>query len=286
MKNREEYQASIFAKRNALLQKRKKRISQAAAGTGIAVCFAAAFIIIPQLPGRIVNNNATTSALTASEHEEMITEQNKIFVEENLTFCTNLLIGPYTKPTHENFQATAYYEEAQSLTNDVTVPAINSEAEIDEEITVGAASSEETTKRKDIFSFVDGLIHMEPEIHTEAVPPPDSGEDNILQEYPDTGSDNNADENAESSNSFTTEEIITAAIGYLSDEHKEFVDPETAYVTVTKTSQGDEYYEIWFDINGTNHKIRLDSETLEPIAVNSEKSQAPATTAALPYIPD
>lgn len=59
MKSREEYLASIFAKRDALLAKRKKRISYLTASACIILCFAAAFIALPQrIEGKI--ESATT----------------------------------------------------------------------------------------------------------------------------------------------------------------------------------------------------------------------------------
>ena len=52
MKNREEYQASIFKKRDALLAKRRKKISQAAAVMSVCVCFAVAFAFLPKKFGQ------------------------------------------------------------------------------------------------------------------------------------------------------------------------------------------------------------------------------------------
>lgn len=49
MKSREEYEASIFAKRDALITKRKKNIRMATATLGVVICLGAAAVAIPML---------------------------------------------------------------------------------------------------------------------------------------------------------------------------------------------------------------------------------------------
>lgn len=278
MKSREEYQASIFAKRDALLAKRKKHITQAVTGAGAAVCLAAALIIIPQFPVNLqsditVTEPSTTNAaaldMPASQYfsDFEIQEENAVKthaeappemtdsaaeavpdeMQENITYAVSY---PVTKK-HPNIQQT-HIDSAESV----------------EEVT----NSDETTKRNGFLAIMAELINGRTEPYVEY--PADTGGDDTTENE----SIAYAPEAPNSSNDYTQEEIVSAAISHLPDDAKELADPEKAFVTITKTSQGEEYYEVWFDINGINHKIRLNAETLEHIAVDSNISSEESTT--------
>lgn len=71
MKSREEYQASIFAKRDALLAKRRKHIRQAVSGAAAAVLLTASFVAVPNLTEKLPQNPETTAAA----NKDFITQQ-------------------------------------------------------------------------------------------------------------------------------------------------------------------------------------------------------------------
>lgn len=257
MKNREEYQASIFAKRNALLQKRKKRISQAAAGTGIAIIFVAAFAFIPNLPDQTPQNSLYPTASESSKYE-MHNQTTALFCEECLTFISDFDDGEYTKPsvTKDSYLQMIEGEAAIMSAGDSAITATEASEKTESEMPDCADEIEETTKRKGFTSVIDRLIHRETEHYTH-----DSGEDTIIQEAPaDTGSDDETTKNT-ASNKFATEEVISAAIKHLSDEHKEFAaDAKTSVITVTEPNCS--YYLVFFDTKNGILQVKLNGQTL------------------------
>ncbi len=73
MKSREEYQASIFAKRDALLAKRRKNITQAVSGAAAAVLLTASFVAVPKLTEKLPQSSETTAA-----SEQATTNENSV----------------------------------------------------------------------------------------------------------------------------------------------------------------------------------------------------------------
>ncbi len=65
MKSREEYTASIFAKRDALLEKRKKRITAAISAVCIALSFAAAAAFVPKTINKTKGDITTETTVQA-----------------------------------------------------------------------------------------------------------------------------------------------------------------------------------------------------------------------------
>lgn len=76
MKSREEYQASIFAKRDALLRKRKKHITQAVSGTAAAVLLTVSFVSVPRLSEKLPQNSETTTASEQSASKTTVHEDS------------------------------------------------------------------------------------------------------------------------------------------------------------------------------------------------------------------
>ena len=286
MKSREEYQASIFAKRDALLRKRKKNIAKAATGTAAAIVLTVSLIAVPEITAKLpLDSEQATPDITATQamiKEESVTQQHSDYESY-----------AESEDTTDTFSETASVTYAYYLTSDETIAATASETkkspETDEIVTESsesveeATNSAETTGTNGFFAIIDELFNKETESY---------------KEYPaDTGSEDNAEsesiahapEAADSSDDYTQEEIISAAITYLPDDAKKLADPENAFVTVTRTSEGEEYYEVRFDINGSKHKITLDSDTLELVSAestNGSTSEQPQVQTSPPYNPN
>lgn len=283
MKSREEYQASIFAKRDALLRKRKRLITQAVSGTAAAVLLTASFIIVPKMTAKLpTGSEQTIPDITTTQSaygEECITQQHS----EYDSYTENEDAG-------DTVSETASVTYAYYLTSDETTAVAASETkkspETDEVVT---ESVEEMTSSAEVTNENGEVAIMgeSPEHSTthESTKPADTGNDYAA----DTVIDSVAPEIPDSSNDYTQDDIISAAITHLPDDIKELADPENAFVTVTRTSEGDEYYEVRFDINGSNHKVTLNADTLEFIAVestNSSTSEQPQIQTSPPYNPN
>lgn len=286
MKSREEYQASIFAKRDALLRKRKRLITHAVSGTAAAVLLTASIIAVPKMTAKLpLDSEQTIPDITTTQYaygEECITQQHSDY--DNHT---------------ENEEATDTVSETASVTyayystSDETTAAAASETKKSpetNEIAPESAEAEVTNENEEVA--IMGEL-SEYSTAPESTSPADTGNDYA----PETGSDNAAEtvidsvapEAPDSFDGYTQEDIISAAITHLPDDAKELADPENAFVTVTKTSEGEKYYEVRFDINGTKHKVIIDSENLEMIAVestNNSSSEQPQIQTSPPYNPN
>ena len=91
MKNREEYQASIFAKRDALLAKRKKNITTAVTGGAAVAILIVSVAALPSFSKEITEKNSTTVIYTSNPeiHTEYTTQSStnhdnlNVYDEEN-----------------------------------------------------------------------------------------------------------------------------------------------------------------------------------------------------------
>lgn len=90
MKNREEYQASIFAKRDAILVKRKKNIAAAVTGIAAIAVMTVSVAALPSFSKKMTDNNTRTVYTSNPEiHMEYITQEStnhdnsNVYDEEN-----------------------------------------------------------------------------------------------------------------------------------------------------------------------------------------------------------
>lgn len=259
MKNREEYKASIFAKRDALLAKRRKRISQTAAALSIIICFAVAFAFLPKRIStdfKITEEMTGITVQTAAVTEPNTTAHIEDAEGEAYTFLSVFSEQAYTKPhySQKQFAATGYAGEVKKETS--TASATETESYEETEI---AAEAEKTTKR--------GFGGFRPEYwDAESFFTP--GE-NIV--------------NPDSSPDYTTEEIAKKAKTYLDSETADKVIDKHTVITVNHTSDGDTYT-AWFYTDTEQVKVELDSESLELIEI-SKKELADNVQTSPAYIP-
>ena len=286
MKSREEYRKSIFAKRDALLRKRKKNITKAVTGTAAAIVMTVSLIAVPEITAKLpLDSEQATPDITATQamiKEESVTQQHSDYDSY-----------AESEDTTDTFSETASVTYAYYLTSDETIAATASETkkspETDEFATESAESVEEMTSSTEATNkneevAIMGEMTEHSTVH-DAEKPADTGSDYAAER----GSDSPAPEAADSSDDYTQEEIISAATTYLPDDAKKLADPENAFVTVTRTSEGEEYYEVRFDINGNKHKITLDGDTLEFVSAestNGSTSEQPQVQTSPPYNPN
>lgn len=258
MKSREEYQASIFAKRDALLAKRRRRISQTAAFLSIVICFAIAFAVLPKKLSKKLSSEETVQLIT----DDTITADAptaETSTVQAYTFHSSYIRTEGTRKHTQKAAAAANptVEELAQVITQIHLP--NQETEI-------AQESEETT-RKALFG---GGFR------------PEMWDDETI--YEAEGDITPAD-----SPDYTTEEIIAEARKYLESGSSENTDSEDSYetktdVTVTKTSSGS-YYTVYFYFPSTTTKVKLDGDTLELIEYSDEWSENGKTMTTPAYIP-
>lgn len=249
MKSREEYQASIFAKRDALLAKRRKRISYLTAAACIVICFTAAFFALPQrIEGKIEN----TTTIQAVEYFQ-------------------------SAETVQTSEGTAETTKTRPF------GGISPLEPIDEgKIAAENASQKQFGYWVSQHTDINDANRLEETYAAEAVPEDAENADSAESKPVST-------KKPSSLGKYSNGEIINAAYEYLTDEEKETVNTESAQVTVTRDSQGEETYQIWF-WGESRIKITLNAESLELIDRNSEKlsettAKSAITTAAPAYNP-
>lgn len=278
MKNREEYLASIYSKRDEVLKKRKKHIAQAVAGTSAVILLTASAAAIPSFTKNLPRENETTTLSAASEvHKDKTDSFTDSYgkPEENENEVTTRADMPIynNEAVAEAVPETATAIVTQIVHYPITKKHPNFKPEgVDsaEELTEAAQSNNDSIGSL-IMDFINGV--------TEQPPAPETGGDDVEDS-------NIAPDAADDSTEYTQDDIISAAMNYLPDGTRQYADPDKAFVTVTRTSEGEEYYEVRFDINGTKHKVTLDAENLDMIAVvSSDTSATSQVQISPPYIP-
>ncbi len=258
MKSREEYEASIFAKRDALLAKRHKRITAIATASCIAVCFITAFAFLPRRISTdltVTEGVANITVQTLAVTEPKTTAHIEDAEGEVYTFFSMFSEQAYTKPHYSEKQLANVEDYAGEVADEAKKPSATKKASSsDVEIAVEA---EKTTKRN--FGFYPEWMKDEYDFYREDDVTPDSDE------------------------SFTTEEITDKAKSYLSDELKSGIIEKHNMVTVSRSADGTEIYTAWFYTDGMQIKVELDSDNLELIEITEKPLTDTHTTPA--YIP-
>ncbi len=264
MKNREEYQASIFKKRDALLAKRRKKFSQAAAVMSIGVCFAVAFAFLPKKFGQKLS----------SEVFPVITDST-VYVAET-----------YVEDFNEYYSFTSSYTPA--------IPEDGAACETEDKNRTKAAAAATKGTFDDLGIAATQKPLPNEEIEGEATTRnmffgggfrPEAWED----KYVPYGDNNVSPDYADG---FTTEEITKKAKAYLSEEVNNSIIDKHNMVTVSRSANGSEIYTVWFYTDDKQIKVELNSENLELIRINekplTDTQATPAyitTTAAPAYLP-
>ena len=266
MKSREEYEASIFAKRDALLEKRKKITAAAVSAACIVLCFAAATVFLPKsLNKSSISTTATTSQSAVEDLVGMGGETGFFDAEsepeaEAAETAKNEEI--------EYFTQSSEYNKLLTTSKGAGNFGYNPKDFVEKETTVAAIATQTE-------------IALEPEI---------LGEDG----YPEPSTSKAGSTTAASR--YTTAEIAAAAYKFLTEDQKAKVtDPKTENVTVTHMASGEDYYEVFFETENGGYVVKLEADSLDFIetkilsSITAKISQAynpAATTAAPGYIPE
>lgn len=247
MKNREEYLASIYAKRDAILKKRKKTAGGIAAALCIALSFCTAAAVMPKMMKKSAPKE-TTAQTTATDTKSLENTEGEILV----TF-----VESYIKPRPE------YSEEAMGAEN-----------EQGENFIVDAEGEPENRIEKEEWAdkqFANHVTKAVTEIALETVVGEDALHEPAVTKKPS------------SLGKYTNDEILEAAENCLTDEEKKAVEGTEPMVTVTRTKGGEESYGIMYIAGNTKIKIILDAENLEFVD-KSGGIISEGTTAALPQM--
>lgn len=250
MKSREEYQASIFAKRDALLAKRKKRITQAVTVSCAVIMLTASAAAIPSFIRK------PTPDIVPTEHITTVSEVYGGIITQPSTDYDNL---NEDDETLKDF-AEAVTERAEAVAE--AIPEGTTES-----LTIVVRYP--VSKKHSNFPFIEeesiGAVD-------EAVSEP-SMDDGISPEF-----QNEMYFEAERS----PEEIAEAAFGYLSDEQKaECINADSPEI-INVTSSAGKHYTVSFKTNGkTVYQVQLGHPNLELIEIGTstekEIASEPAT---------
>lgn len=292
MKNRSEYERSIYEKRDALIMKRRQKIATATSLLCVVLCFAAAAVFLPKSikkSGPDTTTSTTIPSTTAPTTVEDLTgmggetglfdESGEAMAEGELsaekeqnedteyyTYIT--MIDDYTRPATTVKATQKHFSSAGGFGYDGTV------AEDSAETTIAVATQTE--------------IAFETEIYWEDGSKPNRPSTTVKPIF----------------NDHAEEKAIDAAFGYLTDEQKAKVDMDAHIdVSVTRNADGTEYFTVHFDTADGAYLVSVDSKTFEFVNFrelkkttgtmvsqgynpNATTALPPITTAAPEYIPN
>lgn len=244
MKNREEYMASIYAKRDARLAKRRRAVGSAVSALCVVLCFCAAAVVMPRMMKK-ASPEVTTDITVAVNNAEGTVEKNQTQHMEIPQYVT--MITQYEKPKVDGYAD--YFTQGQK----------------------NFAYSESDPMNQRVTAFEEDEAGEEPETE-------------IAQEDVDSETHKapSVTKKPSSMGKYTSEEIVAAAYGNLTESEKRAVEGVEPFVTVTRTSSGEEYYDISYKTDSGKIKITLNAENLELVKRSGSFDGTSATTAAPP----
>jgi len=254
VKSREEYEASIFAKRDALTAKRKKNIRMATATLSVVICLGAAAVAIPMLNEK----PNETQALPVTDAAGGMTE-NKIAAENHSEHFTSPAV--YDAEAYVDRHNFSYNGEFQEVTEGeecyTFAPSSEAYQIPEEEIAVEDGASEEKPN-----SLIDQIVDGEGFLS------PDSFDDGF-----------NVQGNKPSKKNYATEKIVAEAKKYVTDTDR-IIDDKTN-VTVSRNANGTTTYTAYFYTADKRITVELDSN-LKLIEVKEKDNSGNGTTQIAP----
>ncbi len=253
MKNREEYMASIYSKKNALLAKRKKNIRIAVSAVCIAICFCSAAVVMPKAISKSDSNNTTTATTAPSTTQANVTKIiYNVYEEANEAYLDDASYVAQTKATAEEY---TYGVERESK------PA-----------TTKTAINYYFTAKNEMFDSAASVSKSETNL--EEMPDSIEGE----KDYP-----MEEQKPAQTASPYSDEEIAKKAYSHLSDEEKKTCKNVEPFITVTHIKNG-QYYTVYYSTDKLTVAVELDCNSLELIDKET-KTNNNSTTAKPPYNP-
>ncbi len=236
MKTNEEFLEGVYSKRDALLKKRKKKMSVAATALCAVVCVA-----VGAAAGLIGNRNEPNKVI---EIYNSIKKNGSSVTESHMTYAEKEIV-----------------EDAEG---EVPTDADNAEYATSGEVYIKPAKplpeATETTKAENGGMKDKGVTEKLTFVAETVIV---DGEMGLAPEKPDSGVDS-ASPTAylpENNPMPSTEEIIEAAYNAIPEEEREYVIKESAEATVTRYADGRQEYTVYFRTTQDKYMgIRLDSE--------------------------
>ncbi len=247
MKNKEEYIASIYGKKNALLAKRKKNIRIAVSAICIAICLCSAAIIMPKAIGKSDADNTTTATTAPSTTQATVTEIiNNAYEEANEIY--------FEDATKSDPEEHTYGVERESKPTTTTKAAIN------------------FTAKNEVFDYAASA--SKPEMNLEEMP--DSIEGENVQPMEEQ-------KPAQIASPYSNEEIAEKAYSHLSDDEKKICKNVEPFITFTHMKNG-QYYTVYYRTDKLTVTVELDWYSLE-LVDKETKTNNNGTTAKPSYNP-
>ncbi len=285
MKNREEYLASIYAKRDSKIKERKKTISVLTSVLCLAVCFVAAFAFIPKKFGQ-----KSYSPVTIPTAEKIYSEVNT-YIEETATFSANYY---YSNTIH-------YSGNIKNNNGTIAEFREQTEPKTDENLKTEIAleNSAESPTRNLNFGWSGDFPFDSTLLTSQYVGSDKEIIDAVTEPSPEKPAADSDKTTVASTKKpkYETQEIVSAAIKHIPNNYANKIITEKTDSTVTRTANGEEYYTVYLFTDDKSFTVKLKGSDLGLIEVkeknvnsgndiNITPAHPPETTAALPaYMP-
>lgn len=263
MKSREEYEASIYKKRDALLAKRKKNIRMAVSALSVVVCLGAAAFAVPELADKSDETQvpSATNASSGNGITENKSEENKAVFDEIGTYLADFSVTKTQSNHTAVFNGNTAEEAVQSaegieyLTMSEIYRIPETEIVADNAGTTAKASS---SGYEDKFTGGEGFGFK-----------PSGGSLGAESIEPD------------SSESYSTEEITSAAKKHLSEGDADKIIADKTNAVVSRKSDGTTTYTVYFYTAEKKITVKL-SSGLDLIEITQKDISGGGTTQIAP----
>lgn len=254
MKSREEYQASIFAKRDALLRKRRNNITKAVSSVAAAVLLTASVIAVPKMTAKL--------SLDSEQTIPDITTTQAAYVEENIT---------QQHPDYDSYPESEDAAESSAETASATYSYYITSDETAADAFAGSVD-EATPKSTNIAIQSAESTTAEPDDRN--IDSAETAGENESFEPDDTDSEAAPEIYAEPS--FSYKKIAETAYGFLSEEQKSECIDQAEPEIISAVSASESFYLVNFRTESEKiYQVKLTQDKLELVEINisSEKEQ-------------
>lgn len=267
MKSREEYEASIYKKRDALLAKRKKNIRMTVTALSVMLCLGAAVLAMPKLMNKAEEAQASSVTKAASGNgikENKIEETKAVFDE--------------VKTLLADFDVT----KAQS-----NYPAASSENAPAQGAVQNAQDVEHLTMTSEIYRIPETEIALETEFFAEndAAEYPAGDKQFAYTPQQNTASTAGGESPSAPKKTYTTEEITAAAVKHLPEGDADKLIADKTNAVVSRKSDGTTSYTVYFYTAEKKFTVKL-SSSLELIEIEEKNNSGGTTQIAPAYNPN
>lgn len=259
MKSREEYEASIYAKRDAFLAKRKKKIQMTVSALSVIICLGAAVFALPKLTDK--SDEAQAPSVTKDASANSVTE-NKIADEAGQTYLADFAVIRTQTAHGAAFDKNGANEE------------IIQEDETIEYLTMAGES--------EIYRVPETEIALETEIAVEdGAGEYPAGDKHFAYNPSDETPDSDTTPPSSSKKTYTTEEITAAALKHLPEGDADKIIGGKTNSVVSRKSDGTTTYAVYFYTAEKKFTVKL-SDSLELIEITEKGNAGGGTTQIAP----